>query len=495
MSSASLVSFEWLRLTPVLAPVAGLLVVLLLDAALPHRRVPHRIVAIVALLAGAATAMPGALTATQAPVRSLCLPGGPQGTCLWSAGPVASTLQIGILASTLAVLLLLIDRDRADAVDVTLLLAAATGGAAVAASRDLASWLIALELATVPVVALVALRGAARAAHGALSLLMTSLVSFGLLVLGVALWVTATGAPMLAATAVQSAWADPATRPVLVLAVLALIAGLAFKLSAVPFHAWTPIAWSGAPLPVAALLGSASKLSAVAALLALLEPLTPLVGVRPGPHVLAFVLGALAVLSMLVGTVAALRAADAIRLLAWSTVAQGGWVLLPLTALAPAAHRASAAYALTYAAAALVALAAVSAVRGRGPTAYDLSAFTGLARKDPAVGLPLAFALLTLAGLPPGVLGLVVKVAAVRPLLGAGLWPLAVAAVVAVVLGMAVYVRWIAVLLATPDGAGSGPGSGPTTDRRRGAMAVLAIGTALLLVASVVPTVLFGLLG
>ncbi|MFN8046350.1 MAG: proton-conducting transporter membrane subunit [Dermatophilaceae bacterium] len=504
MTPSAPVTLDWLVLAPALVPVAGLLLVLVLDAVLPGRRGLHLAVGVVALLAAAATAVPGALAPASSPALSLCLPGGTEGACFWRAGPLQSTLQVGVLAATLAVLLLQSDRwhpagtdagaTHDGAVDVALLLGSATGGVAVAAAQDVATWLIALELATLPVVALVALRRTRESAHGALTLMMTSLLSFAILVVGAGLWVLATGGSTLTGAAVRVAWADAATRPVLVLAVLALIAGVGFKLSAVPFHAWTPPTFTSAPLPVTALLAAASKVAALAALLIVLAPLAGLVGAQPAPHAIAFVLGALALASMLVGTVLALRAVDVVRLLAWSTIAQAGWVLLPLSALTAAGHRAAAGYVLTYAAASLVAFAAVSAVRrttgGEPGSGRELSAYTGLARTHPHVGGPLVLALLTFAGLPPGILGLVAKVVALRPLVGAGLWPLAVAAVVGVVLGIAVYLRWVAVLLGDPAGA--------EVERDvhldRGALAVLALGSALLVVATVVPHVLYGLL-
>lgn len=506
------VTFDWLRLAPALVPAAAALLVLLVDAVLPSRRVPHLVIATLALLGGASAAVPGALTRGEAPVLSLCLPGGENGACLWVAGPVASTLQIGILASTLAVLFLLADRwPAADAlagsagpgtrwshdaaVDVALLLGSAAGGAGVAAARELGTWLIALELATVPVVALVALRGTRRAAHGAMSLLMTSLLSFALLVVGAGLWLLATGDPALTGAAVRGAWADPAHRGALVVAVLLLLAGLGFKLSLIPFHTWTPPTFASAPLPITALLAATSKIAALAALVVVVAPFADVVGGTPGPHALAFAIGALAATSFVVGTVVAVRATDAVRLLAWSTIAQAGWVVLPLAALTASAHRASAGYVMTYAAASLVALAAVSALRatadGEPGSRRELTAYRGLVRTHPHIGGPLLLALLVLAGLPPGILGLVAKVVALRPLLEAGLWPLAVVAVLGVVLGIAVYARWIAILLVAPDEDEAGR---PVVHAGPGAVLVLAIGTALLVVGSVVPQVLYGLL-
>ena len=328
------VSIDALRLLPALAPALGALLVLLVDALAPRRTLPHLVVGALALLMGAAGAMPGALSPAREPVLTLCLPGGPDGACLWSAGPLDSTLQIGLLAASLAALLLLSDQWRGlpgdRAVDVALILASAAGGAAVVAARELGTWLVALELATLPVIALVVLRGTRRAAHGGLTLMMTSLLSFAVLVVGTGLWVMATGDASLSGTAIRTAWAEPDQRAVLVLAILTLFVGLGFKLSLVPFHAWTPPTFVSGPLPISALLATASKLAAVGALLALIAPFAGLAD--PHPHALAFVVGALAIGSMLVGTVVAFRATDLVRLLAWSTIAQAGWVMLPLAA-------------------------------------------------------------------------------------------------------------------------------------------------------------------
>ena len=510
------ISLDWWGLTPALAPAAGTLVVLLLDALLPRRRALHVGIAAVALLLGAVAALPGALGAASAPVSTLCVPG--TTTCFWIADPISSTLQIGLLGATLAAVLLMFSRLVAGsdstsaesgepqrggtAVTVALMLAAATGGVSVAAAGDIPAWLVSLELATLPVVALVALRGTRAAGHGALAFLTTSLVSFALLVLGSALWVTATTQPTFSASAVGLAWDVPERRALLVVAVVVIIAGIGFKLSAVPFHAWTPQAYGSAGVPVAALLASASKIAALAALVMVLRPFAALVGSAHAPHALAFVLALLAVSSMLVGNVVALRQDDSVRLLAWSTVAQAGWVVLPLAALTSAGQRAAAAYVLTYAAATLVAFAAVSSVGALrrsdttpGGTGADrrLAAYTGLLRSAPGVGVPLALALFVLAGLPPGVIGLLAKVVAMKPIVGVQLWPLAIVAVVAAVLGIAVYVRWVAVLFAGPE-----PEAGGETLVVRSAgvgnLAVLGIGTLVLVAMSILPQLLLGLL-
>lgn len=479
------VDLSWGLLLPALIPVVALALVLIVDAIAPAARPALVAIAAVGLVTAAAETLPG--LAADKPRLTLCT-AAPDGRCMWDGGPLTSTLQLAILLATLAVLALISVR-KAGVIDIVMLLASASGGVAVVASRDLGTWLITLELATLPVIALVAWRDRRAAAHGALTLLTTSLVSFGLLVLGTALWVTATGDPTLTGDSLAAAWAVPEQRTLAGLATVVLIAGLAFKLSAVPFHAWTPTTLASGPLPISALLSSASKLAAVGALIVVLTPYDAVVDLTPGPQVVVVTLVILTVASMLTGTVMALRQTEVVRLLAWSTIAQAGWILLPLTALSVTGRQAAAIYAVVYAVASLVAFAAVRAIHGpHVEDGRELTAYRGLLRRDPVAGGTLALALLVLAGLPPGVIGLIAKIVAIRPVVSAGLWPVAVVAVVAAVLGIAVYVRWFAVLFGEPDGDAP---ARPTS--RRASVAVAAIGAAVLILASALPQLLVGL--
>ena len=485
-----LVSIDWLVLTPALAPAVGAVLVLLVDALLP-RGVPPRWappLGALLLVVGAATALRVSVGATGAPLRTLCLPA-PDGACLWTAGPTESTLQAGVLLAAAAALALLHDAETASrdrVVTTMLVLSASAGGVAVAAARDLGAWLVALELATVPVVALLALRGTRRSGHGALTLLVTSLASFALLVLGAALWSTATGDAAFLAEGAQGAWADETTRPVLVLAVAVLVAGIGFKLSLVPFHAWTPQAYSTADLGTATFLATASKLAALGALVVVVRAL-----VGTGAEGVLLPLAVVAPASMLLGNVVALRQDDPTRLLAWSTVAQAGWVVLPLVVVTEEGIRASAAYVLVYATATVVAFAAVT--RAGSAT---LDGFRGLVRRDPLAGGALALALLVLAGLPPGVVGLVAKVVALRPVVDERLWGLVAVAVVAVVLGIAVYLRWLALLVARPQPDDATPDASQDVPPApmRPTRSVLVLGTLVLVVTSALPHALLGLL-
>ena len=498
---------------PVLAPLAAAVLLLLMDAALPGRREPHLVVGALGLAAGLVAALPGLRLAVGEARSSFCLAGG---WCAYRADHLVSALQVCALGAALVVLVLTW-RDwsapgpgagaettgRAPVVT-ALLLAATAGVVAVPAAGDLGSLLVALELATLPTVALVALVRTtwaadrrARAVDGAVALLTTSLVSFGLLALGAALWVAATGSTRF----------DGATRAehpeLLVLAAVLLVAGLAFKVSAVPFHAWTPVTYAAAPLPVTAYLATVSKVAALGGLVVVVRAL----GTVEGTTLVA--VAVLAGASMTVGNLVALVQQDTVRLLAWSTVAQAGWVLLPLASLSAQAASAAGSYLVVYVTATLLAFVVLAAVVALGVQARPavLEAQRGLLRSHPWLALPLVLALLTLAGLPPAVAGVVAKVVALRPVLGDETWWLALVAAVNIALGLAVYLRWVAVLVAPAprgraggvDTAGQGEaGTGdqaaaaaaPAGDRRRVPVRLWALTgllTALLVAGSILP--------
>lgn len=499
---------------PALVPAVAAVLVLLLDALLPRaRRLP--------LLVGAAALAGGALAAVALRVRAafgevpqtLCfegdraltvpLPTGPQtGTCLMQVSPSDALLQAVALLAGLAVLVLLLGGGpaasggreaggvggrhmaegsvgadgvgRDPAVEAALLLAAVAGAAALPAAADLATWLVTLELATLPIVGLVALRGE-RHEGGAMPLLTTSLTSFALAVVGAGLWVTVTGSLRLDAAAAWSATRAPDDARILAAAAAFLVAGVAFKLSLVPFHAWTPTTYPSAGPRLALLLATVSTVAALAALSAVVEAAA---AVLP---TLQPALGVLAVASLLVGAVVALRQRDPVRLLAWSGITQAGWVVAPLVAGDTAA---AAGYLAVYAVAALTALAAVSAL---GLAGRELAEHRGLARREPLVAGSIVLALLTFAGLPPGVAGLLAKVAALRPLAAEGLWWVALPAVVAAVVALAVYLRWVALLLA------------PEREEREGEpqrlpAVVATCGGVVLVAATVAPALLLGVL-
>lgn len=453
---------DWLVVAPVGIVVAAALAVLVIEALAPRRRRVLDALSLGSLvLAGAALT---AVVATMPPdgARStFCLPAG---GCSYVVSSLTVPLQAVVLAgAALCLLLALGETTRARAEHHLLLLAATAGALTLAAARDLATVVVALETASLPVVGLVALRRTAAGAEAALKLLLTAVVSLGVMLLGVALVYAATGALHLqqVAAALEPGAAAGSTEfsGLARLGTLLVVAGIAFKLSAVPFHLWTPDTYAGAPVPVAAFLAVVSKAAALAALVVVL-----VVGLPGLAGTWAPLVGVLALASMTVGNLIALRQRSAVRLLAWSTVAQAGWVLLPLAGAAAAdtgagsrqvlrdATSASLGYLLAYAVASLAAFAVVVMVarHATGGPGHGLDAYTGLARRQPWAAVVLGFALACLAGLPPGVMGLVAKVVALRPVVDSGAWVLAIVAAVNVALGLAYYLAWAARLFARP---------------------------------------------
>jgi NADH-quinone oxidoreductase subunit N len=453
---------DWALVAPVLGPAIAAVLVLVLDAVLPRGLLAARgplildLVAGAGLLAGAIAVLPLAHVER----GTFCVSGLSAQTvegCSYAAEPVTTGLQLVILLAAGVCLLLAIGQRRQPprAEHHLLLLTAAAGAVAVAGARDLATLLVALETASLPVVGLVALRRDGRGAEAAVKLLLTSVVSVALLVLGIAMLYAASGTlylgPLGGAGTLAPATADG--RALAGLGILFAVAGIAFKISVVPFQLWTPDTYAGAPLPVAAFLAAVSKAAGVAALVVVLASGAPVLGVTWTQGI-----GALAALTMTVGNLVALRQRGAVRLLAWSTVAQAGWVILPLAGAgrdgqaAGAAAGAAIAYLAAYIVASLLAFAVVAVVARTavGGDAHELSSYAGLVRRRPVLGAALAFALVALAGLPPGVFGLVAKVLALRPVVADHYWLVAGVAVVNVALGIAVYLRW-AVILLSPE--------------------------------------------
>ncbi|WP_063842827.1 NADH-quinone oxidoreductase subunit N [Sphaerimonospora mesophila] len=572
-------SIDYVAIAAPLTLVIAAGLVLVLDAFLPHRPGMGRTLGLVALggvLAALAVVVVQTVAGTHLPNgarRTFCVPSSlgataDAGSCSFVADRFALVFAGLVLAAGAVIVLLSMTELVGGRIPVGewhfLLLAALTGAVLLPASRDLIMLVVSLELVSLPVFALIGLRRYdGRAAEAALKLFLVSVVSTAIMLFGVSLLYGMTGSvhldrlarayeagPAIGAGAVVAAGPEPAVTTV---AIVLVVAGFAFKIAAVPFHTWAGDVYQGSPVPVAALLSVVSKAAGFAGLILVLT--TALPG-RAG--VWAPIVAVVAALTMTAGNVLAIRQRHAVRLLAWSSVAQSGYILTPLAAAASmragasdagssgaalpgaalsgtlppgtalsgtalsdtvlpgigtpgedgigGAAAASIAYLVFYAAMNLTAFAIVMIVSRRHGR-NEIDDYRGLVRRSPAAGLALAFSLVCLAGLPPGLAGLFAKIVVFREVVGAGLGWLAVVMAVNTVIGLYYYIAWTARLFAAkttgesrtvpavPAGAGAPvvPGAPEVRGVREPGFAVPVIPAVVAAGAAVLVTVVFSI--
>jgi NADH-quinone oxidoreductase subunit N len=366
--------------------------------------------------------------------------------CSWVLSPSAAVVAVLFAGLTVGVLALSTPALRLGVAPpgefCFLLTSAMTGGVVVGYAGDLITLIVGLETLTLPLYVLVGLRRFAprervttEGASAAITFFLISIVSTAIALLGAALLYASTGALHLSLLTDRGLFGELAT-----VGVALLVTGLAFKVAAVPLHAWAPATYDGAPLPITAYLSTASKLGGVVALAAVVPRLDT------GPLV-----AMLAVLTMTVGNLVALRQTRMVRLLAWSSIAQAGYILAPLAAGA-AGVRAALAYAAFFVVLEFIAFATLVALRPPGADGGEIAAYRGVARRSPWPAAAFVLALAGLAGLPPGLAGLFAKVTIVDTLIGTGWGWLAGVVAVNAVIALAYYVRATATLYAGPVG-------------------------------------------
>jgi NADH-quinone oxidoreductase subunit N len=281
-----------------------------------------------------------------------------------------------------------------------LILASILGSLVMASSRDLIILFIGLELTTGPLYLLAGWRkGDAKSNEASMKYFILGVLSTALLLYGFSLLYGLTGE--VSFSGIAAATAGMSDEPALIVAVLFVIAGFGFKVSAVPFHFWAPDTYEGAPTPVTAYLSVNSKAAGFVGLLLVLYLALPAV-----TDVWAPALWLLAILSMTVGNLAALRQNNIVRLLAYSSIAQAGFMLVPFAAAAVAGadltegFSATIIYLAIYSIMNLGAFAVVIA-GARKTRSGDLGAWAGLARVDARLGVLVAVFFFSLAGIPP----------------------------------------------------------------------------------------------
>ena len=308
---------------------------------------------------------------------------------------------------TAAVILASIDwvkrEGRSEAEYFALILVVCSGLMFLAAARDLITIFIALELSSIPQYVLAGWGKDRRSSEAGLKYLLVGAIASSLLLYGMALLYGVTGSTILADIAAVVWLNGEASRSVLVLATVLIIAGFGFKMAIVPFQMWVPDVYQGAPTPVAAFLSVGSKAAAFAVAIRLFfEGL--------GAEVLSddwsMIFAVLAAVSISLGNVMAVVQSDIKRLLGYSSIAQAGVILIGLAAISTSddAFTLGASgvllFVASYAFTNLGAFIAVIAISQRiGSDA--IADYRGMWRRSPVLALALAFCLLSLTGIPP----------------------------------------------------------------------------------------------
>ncbi len=288
----------------------------------------------------------------------------------------------------------------------TLILSAVLGMSLLSMSVDLIFLYLAFETVSIPSYVLVGMRRADfKANEASMKYVLFGAVSSGLMLYGLSFIVGLSGGTSLDAigAALQNGAAD---QPIFVFASVLVFAGFAFKISAVPFHFWAPDVYAGAPASVGGFLAVASKAAGFAALVRVVGATVPNVPdadihtFLPDSNALVTVVAVSAILTMTFGNVAALRQREIKRLLAWSSIAHAGYIMLAISIWSEDAIAALLLYLVAYLFMNIAAFfIAGLAIRELGTG--ELSAFRGLVKRNAGLTIALCVILFSLTGLPP----------------------------------------------------------------------------------------------
>jgi NADH-quinone oxidoreductase subunit N len=351
-----------------------------------------------------------------------------------------------------------------------LVLFATLGMLVMVSAGDLMTLYLGLELQSLALYICAALaRDELRSTEAGLKYFILGALASGLLLYGISLVYGFGGTTNFAALA-EVLSGGPAAGYGTVIGIVFVLVGLAFKLSAAPFHMWTPDVYEGAPTPVTALFGTAPKVAAICLLLSVM--LGPFGHLLPQWQMLVQIL---AVVSMLLGSLAAIGQTNIKRLMAYSSIGHMGYALIGLAAGTSAGVQAVLVYIAIYVVMSFGSFACIIAMRRRGQAVENISDLAGLSAQNPGYALALAVLMWSMAGIPP-LSGFFGKLYVFSAAINAGLVPLAVIGVLTSVIGAFYYLRVIKVMYFD---AGQ-PNFDKTPGSVRFVMAVGAIVTALL---------------
>jgi NADH-quinone oxidoreductase subunit N len=383
---------DWHALAPDLVVVGVLCLVLVADLVLPDDRK-----GVLPSLAG--LGLLGAL----GPVLTLAIDGTDR-TMFGGAYAVdnfALVLKALFLVAGYVVVLLstnyIAEGDYAEGEYYFLLLSSILGMTVMASARDLVTIFVALEMLSIPAYLLAGWRKRDRKGNEAgVKYYLMGVFATGVLLYGMSLLYGVAGTTQLAG--IGEALATGESVPAITLAIVFVVAGFGFKVSAVPFHTWAPDTYEGAPTPITAFLSVSSKAAGFVALLQIV-----IIGFAEQPEVVRPLMWVLAVLSMTIGNVVALRQTNLVRMLAYSGISQAGFMLAPLAVVGQIGGDALTSvvtYLLIYAAMNLGGFTVVMAVARKTGSA-EISSFGGLINYAPSLAVLMSIFLFSLAGIPP----------------------------------------------------------------------------------------------
>ncbi len=442
-------SIDWAGLSPLLALIIGSIVVLIVGLAGPRairtQLVPALSVvafavtigAVIALWGKRAVLIEGALQLDQLTLILTLL--------ICCAGIVAALLAWREQAAS----------EIAHGEFFALLLLASAGMFVLVASRDLVTTFVGLELLSLPLYILCAARvREQRSLEAGLKYLIIGSVGSAIVLYGFALLYGATGTTSYSQIAVKIAAGGLATDPLFLTAVALCTVGFAFKASLAPFHQWTPDVYQGSPTPIAAFMSVATKAAAFGVIIRLFD-----VALSPAADAWKPAWIAIAILSIIVGNVGAIGQSSLKRMLAYSSIAQAGYLLIGFVVATRLGIEAICFYLIVYAVANLAAFTVIVIRERESSSGDDLASLHGVAGSSPVTAVVMTLAMLSLAGIP-ATAGFIGKFRLIEAAAQGDMAWLAVVLVLGSVISLAYYLPVVAALWRSEAQPGIEPVSG-----------------------------------
>jgi NADH-quinone oxidoreductase subunit N len=362
---------------------------------------------------------------------------------------------------------------------VALVLFGTLGMLVMASSANLLTSYLGLELMSLSMYALVALkRDDKTATEAAMKYFVLGALASGLLLFGMSIIYGATGS--LDLDAISNSLAN-ANRTAVALGLIFIAAGVAFKLGVVPFHMWVPDVYNGAPTAVTLFLGNAPKVAAFALAYRLFAD-----GLTPAANDWSVILAVIATLSVVLGNLIAIAQTNIKRMLAYSAIANMGFLLLGFVGGGKDGYASALFYVVAYVITGLVSLGILVLLSGRGIEYDSIDDLKGLNSRSPWLAFLMLLAMFSLAGIPP-TLGFWAKLSVIESTVNAGYVWLAIVAVLASLIGAFYYLRVVkAMYFNDPESAAIAMPS-------RGEMVLLSANALAILVLGALPSALLSL--